>query len=103
MKKVVVVTPVFNGETFIKACLNSVALSNTNSSFEIEHIVVDDSSTDNSWSIIQEFKLDTINSIHLEKNQGSSHARNVAVAQSDGDFIFCLDQDDVLFQNSFLT
>ncbi|MEO6509085.1 MAG: glycosyltransferase [Patescibacteria group bacterium] len=100
MKKVAVITPVFNGETYLKNCLESVALSNTDSFFELEHIVVDDCSTDNSWNIIQESKLDNLRAIRLEKNQGSSNARNVAIQQTDADFIFCLDQDDVIFQNS---
>jgi len=100
MKKIAVITPVFNGEKFLEECLKSVALSITNDNFVIEHIVVDDCSTDNSWKIIQETKSSRIRPFRLEKNSGSSTARNYGVKQTDADFIFCLDQDDVIFQNS---
>lgn len=100
MKKIAVITPVFNGEKFLEGCLKSVALSITNNNFLIEHIVVDDCSTDNSWKIIQNTKFSWMRSFHLEKNSGSSTARNFGIKQTDADFLFCLDQDDILFQNS---
>lgn len=100
MKKIAVITPVFNGERFLSECLESVALSVTGGEFEIEHIVVDDCSTDKSWEFIQDSKSTIVRPFRLEKNMGPSAARNFGIKQTDADFIFCLDQDDVLFQNS---
>lgn len=100
MKKIAVITPVFNGEKFLIECIKSVALSVTNNNFVIEHIVVDDCSTDSSWKIIQDAKSFRIRPFHLEKNSGSSTARNYGVKQTNADFLFCLDVDDVIFQNS---
>ena len=100
MKKIAVITPVLNGEKFLNDCLKSVALSITNGNFLIEHIVVDDGSTDNSWKIIQDNKSPYLKSLRLKKNTGSSTARNLAVKQTDAEFLFCLDADDVIFQNS---
>lgn len=100
MKKIAVITPVFNGEKFLVECMKSVALSITNNGFVIEHIVVDDHSTDNSWEIIQDSKSSRMRPFRLEKNSGPSTARNHGVKQTDADFLFCLDQDDVIFQNS---
>lgn len=100
MKKIAVITPVFNAEKFIGDCMRSVALSTTSSNLFIEHIVADAYSTDNSWNIIQDIKLPHLRSLRLEKNYGPSEARNLAIKQTDADFLFCLDADDVIFQNS---
>jgi len=102
-KKIAVITPVFNGEEFLAECIKSVDLSISGRKFVIEHIIVDDCSTDNSWKIIQETKSARIRPFHLDKNSGSSAARNYGVKQTDADFIFCLDQDDVILQNSLKT
>lgn len=100
MKKIAVITPVFNGEKFLVECIKSVDLSIIGNDFVIEHIIVDDCSTDNSWKIIQDTKSSRVKPFRLNKNSGSSTARNYGVKQTDADFIFCLDQDDVIFQNS---
>ena len=47
MKKIAVITPVFNGERFIAECIKSVDLAITGNDFVIEHVIVDDGSTDN--------------------------------------------------------
>jgi glycosyltransferase involved in cell wall biosynthesis len=103
VKKIAVVTPVYNGEKFIKDCIDSVFHSIKGTSFTIEHILVDDFSTDRSWGIMQSNSAEGIKAFRLETNIGSSGARNFGVAQTDADFIFCLDQDDVLFQSSLKT
>ncbi|HUT44147.1 MAG TPA: glycosyltransferase, partial [Desulfobacterales bacterium] len=100
MKKIAVITPVYNGEKFIEDCLKSVALSITTNNFDIEHILVDDCSTDKSWEIINRVNVPKLRTFRLEKNSGSSAARNFGIKQSSADYLFCLDQDDVLFQNS---
>lgn len=99
MKKIAVITPVYNGEKFIKDCFQSVALSVVNG-FTVEHIVVDDGSTDNSWEIIQKTRLPSLKTFRLDQNKGGSFARNFAVKNTQADYLFCLDADDVLFQNS---
>ena len=100
IKKISVITPVYNGEKFINECLQSVAYSIKSDKFIVEHILVNDCSTDRSWGIIQSCNLPGVKSFRLEKNSGTSTARNFGVSQTDADLIFCLDQDDVLFQNS---
>jgi len=100
MKKIAVITPVFNGEKFLVECLQSVAFSITSNKFVIEHIVVDDCSTDNTWKMLQDSTSSSVKAFRLEKNSGSSTARNFGVKQTDADLLFFLDYDDVLFQNS---
>ena len=90
-KKVLVsvVIPVFNGEKFITECLKSVYEQTYNN---IEIIVVDDGSTDNSLVIIKDFPGEK--KIIQQKNGDVSLARNSGVENSSGDFIAFLDQDD---------
>jgi glycosyltransferase involved in cell wall biosynthesis len=67
----------------------------------IELIVVDDGSTDNTISIVNEFKVQTNSEefqIHLikQRNAGASAARNKGIRHSSGDYIQFLDSDDLL-------
>ncbi len=103
MKKIAVITPVFNGERFIAECIKSVDLAITGNDFVIEHVIVDDGSTDNSWKIIDEIRSSKIKPFRLEKNSGISTARNLGVKMTEADYLFCLDVDDVLIQNSLKT
>lgn len=102
MKKVTVITPCYNNERFILDCVKSVAASITFKKFELEHVVVDDASTDRSWEILQKLNLKHLKIYRLTKNRGSGTARNYAIKKIDTDFLFCLDGDDVLFQTSLL-
>ena len=87
-----IIIPVYNCQDYIEQCLESV-LDQTIK--EIEIICVDDGSTDNSVSIIQEFvyKDNRIILLH-QKNQGSGSARNRGVQSAKGKYISFLDADD---------
>jgi glycosyltransferase involved in cell wall biosynthesis len=87
-----VIIPVFNGGNLLVEALESVfAQSYSN----IEVIVVDDGSTDNSVNIISRYKS-SLRFIRQE-NGGSAKARNTGILSSSGDYISFLDQDDLLF------
>jgi glycosyltransferase involved in cell wall biosynthesis len=101
--KIAVITPCYNRAKFLPECIKSVSLSNTFGLCEIEHIIVDDASTDNSWEILDQLKTPKLRIYKLSQNKGPAFARNFAVSQSAADFIFCLDSDDVLFQNSLFS
>jgi glycosyltransferase involved in cell wall biosynthesis len=103
LKKIAVITPVYNGEKFLEECINSVASSVTNNNFLIEHVIVDDGSTDNSWNTIQNLKLSSTKTFRLKINSGSSKARNYGIKHTNADYLFCLDVDDVIFQNTLRT
>lgn len=100
MKKIAVITPVFNGEKFIADCIRSVLRSNTNDEFSVEHTVIDDGSTDTTWEVIGQTSAPNLKKLRVDKNVGSSASRNFAIKQTDADYIFCLDADDIIFQNS---
>lgn len=102
MNKIAVITPCYNAEEFIRDCVNSVSKLLTNDEFSIEHVIVDDGSTDKSWEIIERHPQKNLKKLRLSKNIGNAAARNYALENSDSDLIFCLDADDVIFQNSLL-
>lgn len=98
MDKVSVIIPVYNVEKYISKTIESVC----NQTYEnIEIILVDDGSTDNSSKICDELaKKDNRISVIHQDNQGLSAARNVGTAIATGDFIFYLDGDDYLEQDA---
>lgn len=103
MYKIAVITPCYNRAQFISECIQSVSLSNTFGICEIEHIIIDDASTDDTWNVIRQSKVPNLTVFRLTENKGPAFARNYAIDQCDADFIFCLDSDDVLFQNSLFS
>lgn len=99
MKNMVsVIVPVYNCESFLKKCISSII----NQSYtDLEIILVDDGSTDNSGMICDSFreKDSRIRVIHKE-NGGVSAARNAGIAEASGEFICFVDSDDWLPNNS---
>lgn len=87
-----VIIPVYNAETYLKECLNSVLSQDLK---DIEIICVDDGSTDSSLSILNEYALkDSRILILTQPNSGSGVARNLAISVAKGDFIAFMDADD---------
>ena len=89
--KVSVIIPVHNSEKYLLECLNSV-INQTYKNLEI--IVIDDKSTDNSVNIIKNIKDKRIKLIELSINSGAAIARNKGIEASTGDYICFLDSDD---------
>ena len=83
-----VIIPVYNGEQYVKACI-SMMLNQSYKNLEI--IVVDDGSADNSASIVQEFPIKLI---RHEQNRGLSAARNTGIDAAQGKYIHFMDVDD---------
>ena len=91
MKKVSVIIPVHNSGKYIEECITSVI----NQTYkDIEIIVVDDNSSDNSLSIINGIKDKRIKVIKLNKNSGVAIARNKGIDKASGNYICFLDSDD---------
>lgn len=94
MKKVSIILPVYNAERFLAQCLESI-LQQDYTAWEL--IIIDDGSTDNSVAILQEYKKKSQNiNIIRKKNEGVSIARNVALEQIKGEYIYFVDADDIL-------
>ncbi len=88
-----IVTPVYNSSKTLKKCLDSL-LNQTFRDWQV--ILVDDASKDNSLELINQYiKADErIKCISLEKNGGSSNARNQALKIIDAEYVAFLDSDD---------
>lgn len=89
-----IVTPVYKAEKYIEKTIRSVmAQTYTN----IEMILVDDCSPDNSAARIQELaeKDNRIKYIKLSQNEGAAVARNTGIENAQGQYIAFIDSDDV--------
>ena len=84
--------PAYNSEKWIKSTIQS-AISQTWKNKEI--VIVDDGSTDDTYSVAKQFESDTIKVIK-QNNLGACAARNKALSLASGDFIQWLDSDDIL-------
>ncbi|MCD8373467.1 MAG: glycosyltransferase [Clostridia bacterium] len=93
--KVTIIIPVYNLENYIKNTLNSVL--NQQFDNELEVIVVDDGSTDNSFSVIRTIADQDQRVIVIsQENAGVSAARNIGIERATGDYIMFVDGDDIL-------
>ncbi|SNC74370.1 Glycosyltransferase involved in cell wall bisynthesis [Marinobacter sp. es.048] len=92
MATVSVVTPTYNRARFLPDAVASV-LAQTYADLEL--IVVDDGSVDNTRKVLEPFLSDGRVRYFYQENQGQSHARNHAIEQATGDFIAFLDSDDL--------
>lgn len=89
-----VIVPVYNVETFLLRCLESIT-SQTYHNLEI--ILVDDGSTDSSGEICDSFvKTESRASVIHQENGGLWYARNTGQKEAKGDFIMFVDSDDYL-------
>lgn len=96
--KVSIIIPVYNVEEYIELTINSL-LNQTLK--EIEIILIDDGSTDNSRDIIKRYseRYENIKVI-LQQNSGPSRARNRGIQEATGEFIVFVDSDDLLPEES---
>lgn len=90
MHKVSIIVTNYNTEKYIDNCLNSIFNSNYKN---IEVIVIDDCSTDNSLEIISKYPVKLITN---KTNLGAGKSRNIGVHNASGDFIMFVDSDDTI-------
>ncbi|SMC61463.1 glycosyltransferase family 2 protein [Moheibacter sediminis] len=99
MKKVSVIVPVYNTEKYLKKCLDSLVNQTLQ---DIEIIIVNDGSKDNSQKIIDDYlsKYSQIRNFQKE-NGGLSDARNFGIDRAEGDYIGFVDSDDFVDKQMF--
>lgn len=91
-KKITVIVPVYNVENYLNKCLDSI-IKQTYKNLEI--IVVNDGSTDNSGTICQEYAQKDNRIIYVEKeNGGQSEARNMGLDRMTGSYVTFVDSGD---------
>ncbi|MBA2246054.1 MAG: glycosyltransferase [Gemmatimonadetes bacterium] len=91
-----VITPCYNAAPFVAETIASVQAQTFP---RVEHIVVDDASTDDSWQVIQRHSQ-YVTAIRLPENRGGSHARNRGAEIARGEFLMFLDADDVIARHT---
>lgn len=97
-KLISVIIPVYNVEKYLDKCIDSI-INQTYSNLEI--ILIDDGSTDNSGKICDKYALldSRIKVIH-KKNGGLSDARNVGIDNANGKYLMFVDSDDFIDYNT---
>ena len=96
-----VIVPVYNGEPFLKKCIDGLLKQDFSQNFEI--IIVDDASTDNSLKLIKSYNLSNLKLLSLPVNSGPSAARNLGLKNAVGEYLFFIDVDDTMELNALKT
>jgi len=109
MKDIVsVITTFYNAQDYIVKCINSVNSQLINENFEIEYVLIDDCSEDDTSKIIKIFFDNYKNGnvthkiIKTSQNIGCGGARNFGIANSSGKYLMFLDADDYYIHNDFI-
>lgn len=95
--KISVIIPVYNSSTYLRKCLDSVVNQNLK---DIEIIVINDGSTDDSKNIIEEYSCKYKNIIFIDQeNKGIGKTRNIGIKKATGEYITFVDSDDYIKEN----
>lgn len=102
--KISVITPVYNRADCIIDCMESVTNA-ARGNIEIEHVICDDGSTDNTVDIVRAYALTHPHIVlqQLARNSGPNAARNKAIRAAGGEWLLVLDSDDRFAPEVFLT
>ncbi|MCR5719080.1 MAG: glycosyltransferase family 2 protein [Lachnospiraceae bacterium] len=103
MKKISVIVPVYNvaADDKLKHCLESLVAQTVE---DMEIILVDDASTDDSLQVCRDFEKaypDKIRIIALSENKRQGHARNVGLKEATGEWVGFIDSDDFVENDYF--
>ncbi len=91
-----IIIPVYNAENFIERCINSI-LKQCNGLENIELVIVNDGSTDNSEHILNNMaKTNSIIKLYTQENKGEGYTRNIGLERAKGEYICFVDADDFL-------
>ena len=94
-----VIIPVYNGEKYIKRCIESIKKQTF---YNWEVILVDDGSKDKTGEICDKYAGEDIRIKVIHKsNEGVSIARNVGINNATGDYITFIDSDDWIDSDFF--
>lgn len=91
--KASVIIPVYNAKQTVEKCVESLVYGKER---DIEVILVDDCSKDDSWSICSQLAMryENVTAIQNEKNSGVSYTRNHGLQAASGDYVLFMDSDD---------
>ncbi|MGH2644923.1 MAG: glycosyltransferase family 2 protein, partial [Chitinophagaceae bacterium] len=97
--KVSVVIPVYNTQDYVTETLENIIKQTLT---ETEILVIDDGSTDESYQIIESIaQKDERIHLYKQKNKGQGAARNLGMKYAKGEYIYFMDSDDLLSEDTF--
>ena len=92
--KLSIIVPVYNRENYIESCLKTLLQIQSD---EIEIIIVDDGSIDNSLGLCLDYeKIDKRINVYHKENGGVSSARNYGINHASGEYLMFVDSDDMI-------
>ena len=92
--KISIIVPVYNVEKYLDECIQSI-INQTHKNIEI--ILINDGSTDNSLSILRKYEgIDKRIIVINQENKGLSASRNIGIKKSTGKYISLIDADDII-------
>lgn len=93
MVKISIVVPVYNSIKYLDRCINSI-LKQTFLDFEL--ILINDGSTDSSFSVMKKYETDSRVKCYSQKNKGIAATRNRGIDLASGEYIMFIDNDDYI-------
>lgn len=98
MCNLTIIVPVYNTSKYLKRCIDSL-LKQSNS--EIQILLIDDGSTDNSEEILKQYEKENPEIIRYYKkdNSGIADTRNYGISKAEGKYIMFVDSDDYIKEN----
>jgi len=98
MLKLSIIVPVYNVESYIRSCVESLFMQGLDDQ-EFEVILVNDGTQDNSFDKIKDFIQDHRNVVRIDQeNQGLSGARNTGMKYATGQYVLFVDSDDLIVE-----
>ena len=98
MNKVSIIVPVYNTSKYLNKCIDSI-IKQTYKNIEI--VLINDGSTDNSLEILKYYESMDKRIIVIDKrNTGVSDTRNIGISASTGEYIMFIDSDDFIDENT---
>lgn len=95
-----IIIPLYNGEKYINRCITSIQNQGIDPD-KFEVLIIDDGSTDNSITLVSDLVEKYANiTLYQQENNGPGAARNKGILLAQGDFIYCIDCDDYLIEQS---
>lgn len=97
--KISIIVAVYNTEKYVKKCIDSI-LNQTYKNIEL--IIIEDKSTDNSKKVLSQYaKNSKVKIVYNEENKGLAYSRNVGLDTATGDYIGFIDSDDFIQANYY--
>lgn len=97
-KKITIIIPVYNGEKYISRCIDSIINQQNFNIDELEVLLLNDGSQDDSLKILEQYKskYPQVITVISHRNMGVAKTRDKATSMASGDYIMFIDQDDYI-------